>query len=225
MCFNARVSTSQEAPVRRRRAGRLAAAIAVIGVAALGVATAALVVPRILATPTPTAALGAPRYVEEAAAAGLEHVYDGDFSYFVGGGAAAFDCDDDGLLELYLAGGTRPATLFHNDSPIGGALRFTPLPAETTDLTAVTGAYPLDVDGDDVVDLAVLRHGENVILRGLGDCRFERANEAWAFDGGDEWTTAFSATWERDPNGRRWPSATTTTRTSRTPTSSASRTR
>ena len=31
---------------------------------------------------------------------------------------------------------------------------------------------------------------------GLGDCRFERANEAWAFHGGDVWTTAFSAKWE-----------------------------
>ena len=45
-------------------------------------------------------------------------------------------------------------------------------------------------------DLAVLRRGETVLLRGLGDCRFERANEQWSFDGGDAWTTAFSATWE-----------------------------
>ena len=50
-------------------------------------------------------------------------------------------------------------------------------PAAATDLDAVTGAYPLDIDGDGLVDLAVLRLGENVILRGLGDCRFERANE------------------------------------------------
>ena len=61
----------------------------------------------------------------------------------------------------------------------------------------MTGAYPLDVDGDGLVDLAVLRVGEIVLLRGLGDCRFERANEAWGFDGGRGWTTAFSATWER----------------------------
>ena len=62
---------------------------------------------------------------------------------------------------------------------------------EQTDLLRVTGAYPLDVDSDGVADLAVLRYGENVLLRGLGDCRFERANEAWGFDGGGEWTTAF----------------------------------
>ena len=67
---------------------------------------------------------------------------------------------------------------------------------------AVTGAYPLDIDGDGITDLAVLRRGENVLLRGLGDCRFERANEAWTFDGGNYWTTAFSASWEE---GATWP--------------------
>jgi hypothetical protein len=65
-----------------------------------------------------------------------------------------------------------------------------------TDLTDVTGAYPLDIDGDGFTDLAVLRVGENVLLRGLGDCSFERGNESWGFDGGEGWTTAFSATWE-----------------------------
>ena len=58
----------------------------------------------------------------------------------------------------------------------------------------MTGAYPLDIDGDGRVDLAILRLGENVILRGLGGCRFERANEALGIDGGDGLTTAFSAT-------------------------------
>jgi hypothetical protein len=42
----------------------------------------------------------------------------------------------------------------------------------------------------------VLRIGETVLLRGIGDCAFERANGAWDFDGGDDWTVAFSATWE-----------------------------
>ena len=46
------------------------------------------------------------------------------------------------------------------------------------------------------VDLVVLRAGENVLLRGLGACRFERANEAWGIDGGESRTTAFAATWE-----------------------------
>jgi hypothetical protein len=41
-----------------------------------------------------------------------------------------------------------------------------------------------------------------VLLRGLGDCAYERANEAWGFDAPDDWTTAFSATWEA---GETWP--------------------
>jgi hypothetical protein len=126
---------------------------------------------------------------------GIRHAYDG-YQYYVGGGVAAFDCDSDGRMDLYLAGGDGPAALYHNTSTAGGALRFEQLTDRETDLVAVTGAYPIDIDGDDMLDLAVLRLGENVLLRGLGDCRFERANETWGFAGGDGWTTAFSATWE-----------------------------
>ncbi|HET6381367.1 MAG TPA: CRTAC1 family protein [candidate division Zixibacteria bacterium] len=141
---------------------------------------------------------GVPHFVDEAEAAGIEHAYTGGFTHVVGGGVAAFDCDDDGLLDLYLAGGDAPAALYRNISPIGGSLRFTRVPSATTDVAHVTGAYPLDFDSDGVLDLAVLRLGENLLLRGLGGCRFERANEALGFDGGDDWSTAFSATWEAD---------------------------
>jgi len=170
-------------------AGAVAGAAVTVGVAFLAVA--------ILVTP-PAAAGAAPHFVEEAQAAGLAHVYDGDFTFFVGGGVAVFDCNDDGRPDLYFAGGTNPAALFRNTSSVGGALQFEPIPQESTDLTRVTGAFPLDVDSDGVVDLAVLRVGENVILRGTGDCHFERANEIWGIDGGNEWTAAFSAMWEGD---------------------------
>ncbi len=134
-------------------------------------------------------------FVDESATAGIDHRYEGGSGFFVGGGVAAFDCTGDGLPELYFAGGEAPAALFRNDTA-GGALRFTRVASEVTDLTAVTGAYPIDIDGDDVVDLAVLRNGEDVLLRGLGECAFERANEQLGLDGGDSWTVAFSATWE-----------------------------
>ncbi len=62
--------------------------------------------------------------------------------------------------------------------------------------------YPLEVDGDGVMDLVLLRLGENLVMRGLGDCRFARANEDWGFDGGAAWSSAFAAVWER---GRDWP--------------------
>lgn len=168
--------------------------IAAIGVV-LAVVIGLIAIPTI-AMGTAPAALAPPHFVDEARAAGIDHVYDGDFDFFVGGGVAVFDCNDDGRPDLYIAGGTNKAALYRNDSPVGGALRFTELMDPATDQRAVTGAYPLDIDGDGRTDLAVLRNGENVLLRGLGDCRFERANEAWRFDGGDAWTTAFSAKWE-----------------------------
>ena len=106
-------------------------------------------------------------------------MYGGAFPYFVGGGVATFDCDDDHRPDLYFAGGANAAGLYRNESPVGGALRFAQIADPTTDLTGVLGAYPIDIDGDGLTDLAVLRNGGNVLLRGLGDCRFERANDAW----------------------------------------------
>lgn len=170
-------------------AGLTAAAAAAVVVAAVVVGTAQAPARQVTALP-------APRFVEEARAAGIDHAYQGDFEFFVGGGVAVFDCDDDGRPELYFAGGSDPAALYHNESPPAGSLHFTRRADPATDLARVTGAYPLDIDSDGQLDLAVLRHGENVLLRGRGECRFERANEAWSFGGGDRWTTAFSATWE-----------------------------
>ncbi len=178
--------------------GRIASAVwLVLGATAGAVVTLALVLSlTAFLSNEPPSAMAAPHFVEEADAAGIHHVYDGDFEFFVGGGVAAFDCDDDGRPDLYFAGGTDPAALYRNESPVGGELRFAEVPDPVTDLTDVVGAYPIDIDGDGRIDLAVLRRGENVLLRGLGDCRFERGNEAWGFDGGDAWTAAFSAKWE-----------------------------
>jgi hypothetical protein len=142
-----------------------------------------------------------PRFVEETSA-GLFSVYDGDWEFFVGGGVAVFDCTGDGRPDLFFAGGRNPAVLYRNESVPGGPLRFSRQDNSGLELTGVTGAYPLDIDGDGVMDLVVLRVGGNVLFRGKGDCRFERANEAWGFDGGNAWTTAFSARWEA---GADWP--------------------
>ncbi|TAL05323.1 MAG: VCBS repeat-containing protein, partial [Chloroflexota bacterium] len=99
---------------------------------------------------------------------------------------------------LYLAGGDGPAALYRNDGSVGGPLHFSAVDEPSATLIDVAGAYPIDIDGDGRTDLVVLRAGENVILRGLGGCRFERANEALGFDGAPGHTTAFSATWEGD---------------------------
>jgi len=141
-------------------------------------------------------ALESPHFVEETQASGLAHTYQGGSDFAVGGGVAIFDCNGDGKPDLYLAGGDQPAALYRNESPIGGSLRFTRVNDAASALRGVNGAYPIDLDGDGVIDLVVLRNGENVLLRGLGNCRFARANERLGFNGGNEPTTAFSATWE-----------------------------
>ena len=153
---------------------------------------------------TPAAALPAPRFVEEARPPGSTTSYDGEFEFFVGGGVGGLRLRRRRALQTCISPAvSNPAALFRNESPIGGALRFTPLagPGDGPGrrhrrLPARRGRRRGDAT------LPSCGVGENVLLRGLGDCRFERANEAWSFDGGDEWTTAFSATWEE---GAAWP--------------------
>jgi hypothetical protein len=142
-----------------------------------------------------------PVFADETVVAGIGGTYAGDWEYMVGGGAAAFDCNTDGYPDLLLSGGTDPARFYRNVATQGSPLAF----AEETsglELTGVTQTYPLDVDADGITDLALLRIGEAVLMRGLGDCRFTRANEAWSFNGGDAWWSAFAATWE---DGLDWP--------------------
>jgi len=136
---------------------------------------------------------------EEAAAAGIDQVYSGGWEFFVGGGVAAFDCNTDRMPDLFFAGGTNPAALYRNVSETGGALKFEKVALDLSDddLHNVLGAYPLDVDNDGLMDLVVMRLGRNLILKGEPDCRFTVENGAWAFTGGRDWTTAFSATWEK----------------------------
>lgn len=124
---------------------------------------------------------------------GPPHVYSGGWVHFVGGGVAVMDCNGDTRPDMFVAGGETPARLFVNE--IGADWRFADgaLPGP---MTGVTGAYPVDIDGDGHVDLAVLRVGENLLLRGDGQCGFARANAEWGFEGGRAWSTAFSATWE-----------------------------
>lgn len=145
--------------------------------------------------------LKVPTFADETASSGIDSVYSGEWQYMVGGGVATFDCNADGFPDMLLAGGEAPAKFYRNASVQGGALKFE-LQNSGLEISAVTGAYPLDVDSDGLTDIVELRVGEAVAMRGLGDCKFERANEAWGFDGGDEWWTAFAATWE---HGNDWP--------------------
>ena len=177
-----------------RRLARVAALACVLGIPGQGVAD-----------DTASRSLSdIPLMVEEARAAGIDHAYTGPWEFFVGGGAASFDCNGDRMPDLFLAGGKGDSAFHVNRSEVGGVLAFEKhdIGLPSRDLANVTGAYPIDIDNDGLKDLVVLRVGENLILRGLGDCRFQKANRDFSFDGGRNWTTAFSATFEA---GALWP--------------------
>ena len=142
-----------------------------------------------------------PRFVEETDTAGLQSRFEGQDEYMVGGGVATVDCDGDGLPEVYVTAGVNKAKLYRNKSSRGGPIR---LAEERSglELTNALGAYPIDIDADGQADMVVLRVGEVEVFRGLGGCRFERANARWKLNSGNAWHTAFSATWERD---QAWP--------------------
>jgi enediyne biosynthesis protein E4 len=137
-----------------------------------------------------------PRFVEETDTAGLQSRFEGQDEFMVGGGVAVFDCDNDGLPEVYVTGGQNKAKFYRNKSTRGGPVK---LQEERSglELTLATGAYPIDIDGDGNIDLVVLRVGEVEVFKGLGGCKFERANEAWNIPNNNDWHTAFSATWEK----------------------------
>jgi hypothetical protein len=132
------------------------------------------------------------------------HQYLGGWEHYVGGGLASFDCDGDRFPELFAAGGTATATLLRNVTEQTGApVKFVSDTPDNLALTSVTGAYPLDIDSDGITDLAILRVGKNMLLRGTGDCNFEPFSELGFISDSSTWTTAFSATWEA---GRSLPS-------------------
>jgi hypothetical protein len=145
----------------------------------------------------PALAADAPRMREEAAEAGISHVYDGPWEHFVGGGVAVFDCDGDRRPDLLFAGGANPAQLYANRSPTAGPLRFEPrpLPLSGREATGATGAYPLDIDDDGFLDVALLRVGRSLILKGGPDCAFTVADRGLGVEV-EGWTTAFAAAWE-----------------------------
>lgn len=140
---------------------------------------------------------------EEHEAAGINHIYGGPFEFFVGGGGAAFDCNGDRKPDMILAGGKNPTQLFVNESMVGGPLKFHEVdPGLGKDGLNVLGAYPIDIDGDGIMDVVLLRVGGNILLKGGPNCTFTRANALWKFDGGHEWTTGFAARWEE---GQKFP--------------------
>ena len=139
-----------------------------------------------------------PHYVEQALEAGIEHQYSGAWEFFVGGGVSSFDCNADRFPDLFIAGGEATAGLYINRSKPGQSLQFEQDKTSSLALKDVLGSYPIDIDNDGHLDLVVLRLGANQLFKGGKNCTFTPANSLWNFDGGNAWTTAFSANFEKD---------------------------
>src|SRR3954467_8724203 len=111
----------------------------------------------IVAAACPAAAAGVvPTFVEDTAGAGIDSAYAGEWQYMVGGGVATFDCNGDGFPDMLLAGGTSKAKFYRNASDKGSSLKFVEQESGL-ELGEMTGAYPLDIDGDGKTDIVELR--------------------------------------------------------------------
>ncbi len=168
----------------------------------------------------PPASAGAAPFANAAAASGLDFAHfngmSGELYYseMMGAGAALFDVDNDGDLDVYLVQGhmlnpeKQPAEatlppapamqplrdrLYRNDSRTG-QLRFTDVTADSgLDATGYgMGVAAGDFDNDGQVDLYLTQAGSNQLWRNLGDGTFQDVTEA-AGAGDPRWS--LSATW------------------------------
>ncbi len=153
-----------------------------------------------------------PIFADGAGAAGLDFAHANGMSgeYYLaemmGGGAALFDADGDGDLDLYLVQGhmlgpgtdaaARPTDrLYRNDLRIGPAgapeLRFTDVTASSGTLSDGygMGVAAGDVDNDGRIDLYVTNFGANRLLRNRGGGVFEDITEA-SGTGDRRWSVA-----------------------------------
>lgn len=147
-------------------------------------------------SPLQASELVIPQFTEETVSAGLKSRFENsDDEFLVGGGVATFDCSGDGLPDVYVTAGANRSKFYRNASVIGGPLKLVEEESGLEIKNAI-GAYPIDIDGDGLVDVVVLRVGEVQVYRGLGGCKFEQANDRWNIHTGNRWHTAFSATWE-----------------------------
>ncbi len=126
----------------------------------------------------------APAFEDVTASLGIRFVHDNDANgrfllpEEIGPGAAFIDYDNDGDLDIFIAGGgsitgdgpPQFSVLYRNDGE-----RFTDVTQQAN--AAVIGpAYGVacaDIDGDGYVDIFVSRLGGNVMLRNRGDGTFE----------------------------------------------------
>ena len=121
---------------------------------------------------------------------GIDHYYDN--GNLMGGGAAWFDYDNDGWLDLYVVGGAGKDELYHNN----GDGTFTATGSVTWLLDTwnynAFGAITGDVDNDGDRDLFIFTDPgfSNHLLENNGDGTFTDITAAAGFAGDIAWSTA-----------------------------------
>jgi hypothetical protein len=146
------------------------------------------------------------RFVETAAQSGIDFVYENGATgrelmvESLGGGAAWFDYDADGLVDLYFTQGGQPDVDDRSSQPRDALYRQTgsgQFQAVTNDVLISCHEYGMgvavaDYDNDGFDDIYVTAVGPNRFFRNCGDGTFEEATlEAGVED--DRWST--SAAW------------------------------
>ena len=182
---------------RSRRTLRRAAAAAVLS----GVLAAVAQSPRAALSPRPLfrdmAAESGLNFQHTTAAAGNFYLHE-----IMGSGAALFDYDSDGDLDVYLVDGSPSGSnrLFRNQLIEGGRLRFT----DVTDRAGVghrgwdMGAAIGDYDNDGRLDLYVTGFGPNVLYHNNGDGTFSDVTGAAGVDDPRWSTSAAFVDYDRD---------------------------
>ena len=127
------------------------------------------------------------------------------------GGAAVFDCNGDGFLDIATVNGSSVEnfkkagdlflTLYRQ---VDGATSKTPKFENITESAHLTrkgwgmGVTAVDYDNDGILDLFVTGFNGNVLYRGIGQCKFEDVTEKSGLEGSGFMTGAAWADFDRD---------------------------
>lgn len=122
----------------------------------------------------------------------------------MGSGAAVFDYDSDGDLDVYLVQGPAKSgsRLFRNETVPSGTLRFTDVTEQSGAgiIGPGMGAAAADYDNDGYVDLYVTSFGANTLLRNNGNGTFSNVTQR-AGVSDERWSTS-AAFLDYDRDGR-----------------------
>src|SRR6185369_64306 len=165
---------------------------------------------------TSSAQTSAISFTDISAASGITvpHVSTPEKRYIVesmSGGAAVFDCDGDGFLDVatvngssvenFKKGGDRFITLYRQ---IEGETSKTPKFEKVTDTANLVrkgwgmSVTAVDLDGDGILDLFITGFEGNAAYRGKGNCKYEDITEKSGLRGGGFQTGAAWADYDRD---------------------------